>query len=92
MAKEKVKIVHKLFISWILEDYDEHEVYEAWSSGEKIENFALSIAGLVPIKYITNWKDIEHYWGKEWNDVYIEIPLPDALEIEWIRGDVYGEE
>ena len=37
MAKEKVKIVHKLFIPWILEDYDEHKIYEAWNSGEKIK-------------------------------------------------------
>mgnify|MGYP001229828942 CR=1 FL=1 len=87
MAKEKVKIVHKLFIPWILEDYDEHKIYEAWNSGEKIKDFAMSIASLIPIKHIKNWKDIKHYWGEEWDDDYIEVPLPDTLEIEWIREE-----
>tara|TARA_R100001510_G_C7601164_1_gene167696 strand:- start:4 stop:273 length:270 start_codon:yes stop_codon:yes gene_type:complete len=86
MVKEKIKIIHNLFIPWVFEDYDEHKVYKAWNSGEKIEDFAISIAGLIPIKHITNWKDIEHYWGKEWDDSYIEIPLPDTLEIEWVKG------
>ena len=44
--KDKIKIEHDWFIPWILEDYSQEEMADAWSSGQSLEDFCMSIAGL----------------------------------------------
>ena len=98
--KEKAKIIHNLFIPWIFEDYDRADLVEAWSSGDKIENTALTIAGLIPVLHISNWEDIKHHWDNEpceeegfdkWSDYYEEDGyvehIPETLEVEWVGED-----
>ena len=65
ITKEKIQIEHDWFIPWILEDYSDQEIAEAWSSGESIEDFCISHAGLLPIQHIRNWDDIKHHFDDE---------------------------
>ena len=68
MEKQKIKIVRDWFIPWILEDEDQEDLVMAWDSGEAIEDYALNIAGLIPIDHIKNWKDIKHHFDLDQED------------------------
>ena len=68
MEKQKVKIIRDWFIPWILEDYDQQDITDAWSTGEDIEDFALGIAGLIPVQHIKNWDDVKQHWDLEDED------------------------
>mgnify|MGYP001162329063 FL=1 len=63
--KDKIKIEHDWFIPWILEDYSQEEMADAWSRGLSLEDFCMSIAGLLPIQHIRNWEDIKHHFDNE---------------------------
>ena len=52
IKKEKIQIEHDWFIPWILEDYSDHEIAEAWSSGVSIEDFCIGCAGLLPVHFM----------------------------------------
>ena len=65
ITKEKIQIEHNLFIPWILEDYGDQEIAEAWGSGVSIEDFCISHAGLLPIQHIRNWEDVMHHFDDE---------------------------
>ena len=65
---DKIKIIRDWFVAWILEDYDQEGISKAWSSGETIEDFALNIAGLIPVQHINNWDDIKHHWDNDLKD------------------------
>jgi len=71
MAKkldDKIQIIRDWFIPWILEDHNQEDIARAWSSGEAIEDFALGIAGLIPVQHIKNWSDIKHHWDNDLKD------------------------
>ncbi len=99
MEKQKIKIIRDWFIPWILEDEDQEDLVMAWDSGEAIEDYALNIAGLIPIDHIKNWDEIKHHYEGEkpcihegfdtWvsyyeDDGYIE-GVVDTLEVEWVN-------
>tara|TARA_R100001510_G_scaffold15289_1_gene12788 strand:- start:2630 stop:2956 length:327 start_codon:yes stop_codon:yes gene_type:complete len=90
MTKEKVKIVHKLFIPWILEDYDLNAVTEAWGMGISVEEFAMNIAGLIPVQHITNWDDIKHHWDKDIDTPCDELDQTKKLYNKW--SDYYEDD
>lgn len=66
--KQKVKIMRNWFIPWILEEYNQQDIIDAWSTGENIEDFALGIAGMIPINHIENWGDVKHHWDDDLKD------------------------
>jgi len=65
VKKEKIQIEHNLFIPWILEDYNDQEIAEAWGSGVSIEDFCIGSAGLLPVQHIRNWDDIKNHFDDE---------------------------
>jgi len=65
IKKEKIQIEHDWFIPWILEDYGDQEIAEAWGSGVSIEDFCIGNAGLLPVQHIRNWDDIKHHFDDE---------------------------
>ena len=65
IKKEKIQIEHDWFIPWILEDYGDQEIAEAWGSGVSIEDFCIGSAGLLPVQHIRNWEDIKHHFDDE---------------------------
>ncbi len=99
MKKQKIIIYYEMFVPWIFEDYDQSDTLEAWASGDDIKDYAIGIAGLIPIQHMKNWDDIKHHFDVEpcdqngftkWSDYYeddgyIHGPevIPDTLEIEW---------
>ena len=96
--KQKAKIIHNLFIHWVFEDYSTKDLVEAWSSGDSVENHAITIAGLIPVQHISNWEDIKHHWDNrpcekedfnKWSDYYEDDGyvehIPETLDIEWIE-------
>lgn len=68
MEKQKIKIIRDCFIHWILEDYDQQDIIEAWFTGAAIEDYALNIAGLIPINHIKNWEEIKHHFDLDKED------------------------
>ena len=68
MEKQKIKIIRDWFIPWILEDEGQESLVDAWDSGEAIEDYALSIAGLIPIDHIKNWDEIKHHYDLDQED------------------------
>ena len=62
MSEDKIQIIRDWFIPWILEDHDQEDITGAWSSGVSIEDFALGIAGLIPVQHIKNWEEIKHHF------------------------------
>ena len=84
---DKIQIIRDLFIPWILEDYDQEGISKAWSSGETIEDFALGVAGLIPVQHIKNWDDVKHHWDNDLkDDGYIES-VPRTLRVEWVNEE-----
>ena len=99
MKEEEIIIYYEMFVPWIHDGYNQHELLQAWGSGESIEDHAIGIAGLVPIQHIKNWDNIKHHFDIEpckedgftkWSDYYeddgyIHGPgvIPDTLKIKW---------
>tara|TARA_A200000159_G_scaffold102961_1_gene95709 strand:+ start:79 stop:402 length:324 start_codon:yes stop_codon:yes gene_type:complete len=69
MSEDKIQINRDRFIPWILEDHDQEDITAAWSSGVSIEDFALGIAGLIPVQHIKNWEEIKHHFDLD-NEKY----------------------
>jgi hypothetical protein len=63
--KQKIIIYHEMFIPWIFEDYDQSDMFDAWAAGEDMLDFAIGIAGLIPIQHIKNWDDIKGEFNTE---------------------------
>ena len=100
---DKIQIIRDRFIPWILEDYDQEDISKAWSSGETIEDFALNIAGLIPVHHLKNWDDVKHHWDNDEDDpcdhegfetwsAYYEDDgyvehIPDTLKVEWVNEE-----
>ena len=84
--KYKIKIRHYWFIPWIFNGYEEHELIEAWESGKTIEDYALAIFGMIPVRHIANWKEIKHHYDIDNHDGYV-YHIPNTLEVEWVKEE-----
>jgi hypothetical protein len=77
-----LKVKEELFVPWILEEYTANELYmEALEDGSSTKQFALDVAGLMPINHIQNWEEVKQHFSEEdiegdyieeWSDFKIE--------------------
>ena len=92
IIKEKIQIEHDWFIPWILEDYSNEEITDAWGDGQSVEDFCISHAGLLPIQHIRNWEDIKHHFDNEpceLNEINKITNKPFASWSEYYEDDGY---
>ena len=83
-----LKVREEWFVPWILSDYSHQAQLDAWNSGRKPREFALDVAGLIPISHIQNWEEVkEHFSEEEIEDEY--IAEWNDFKVEWV---VIGDE
>ena len=83
-----LKVREEWFVPWILSDYSPQAQLDAWNSGRKPREFALDVAGLIPISHIQNWEEVkEHFSEEEIEDEY--IAEWNDFKVEWV---VIGDE
>jgi len=78
-----LKVKEDWFVPWILDDYSDNQIMEAWECGSSPREHVLDVAGLMPINHIQNWEEVkEHFSKEEIEDGYIEEW--NDFEIEWV--------
>ena len=91
MKKLTIKIKRDWFVSWILDDFEKHQLIEMLGGNETAEEVALGCAGLIPTNHIANFHEIEPFIDeehKDWDDdaktEYGYIYGTQDFNVQWV--------